>query len=68
MPPLRLRARAVATVRQVLHTWGMRLTVATVLLAVLAACAAPAPPAERPRVNAEKQEALKDMLEKGQRN
>jgi hypothetical protein len=46
----------------------MRLTIATMLLAVLAACAAPAPPAERQRVNAEKQEALKDMLDKGQRN
>jgi uncharacterized lipoprotein YajG len=37
-------------------------------LALLASCAAPADPAERGRVNAEKQEALRDMLEKGQRN
>ena len=68
MPPLRRHARVVATVRQVPHTLGMRLAIATVLLAMLAACAAPATPAERERVNAEKQEALKDMLEKGQRN
>ena len=46
----------------------MRVTVAAVLVAVLAACAAPSPPAERQRANAEKQEALKDMLDKGQRN
>jgi hypothetical protein len=46
----------------------MRVTVAAVLLAVLAACATPAPPTERQRVNAEKQEALKEMLDKGQRN
>jgi hypothetical protein len=40
------------------------------LLATLVACAssAPADPAERQRVNAQKQEALKDMLEQGQRN
>ena len=68
MPPLRPRASADATVRQLLHTCRMRVTVAAVLLAVLAACAAPAPPAERQRANAEKQEALKDMLDKGQRN
>jgi Leu/Phe-tRNA-protein transferase len=46
----------------------MRLAIATVFLAMLAACAAPASPAERERINAEKQEALKDMLEKGQRS
>jgi len=46
----------------------MRLAIATVLLAMLAACAAPASTAERDRINAEKQEALKDMLEKGQRS
>jgi len=64
MPPLRRHARVVATVRQVPHTLGMRLAIAT----VLAACAAPASTAERDRINAEKQEALKDMLEKGQRS
>ena len=68
MPPLRRHARGEAAVCQVPHTLGMRLAIATVLLAVLAACAAPATPTERERVNAEKQEALKDMLEKGQRN
>ena len=39
-----------------------------VAVAALAACAAPPAPADRARVNAEKQEALKEMLEKGQRN
>jgi Leu/Phe-tRNA-protein transferase len=68
MPPPRRHARVCVTVRQVPHTWGMRLAIATVFLAMLAACAAPASPAERERINAEKQEALKDMLEKGQRN
>jgi apolipoprotein N-acyltransferase len=40
------------------------------LLAMVAACAssAPADPSERQRANAQKQEALKDMLDKGQRN
>ena len=39
-------------------------------LAALAACAQapPADPSERQRVNAQKQEALKGMLEQGQRN
>ena len=50
----------------------LRFTFALILaaaLATLAGCASgPSDPAERQRVNAQKQEALRDMLEQGQRN
>ena len=41
---------------------------AAALACLVAACDAPADPADRARVNAQKQEDLTDMLRKGQRN
>ena len=51
------------------HTVRMPRRIASALLALwLVSCAAPPPDSERQRVNAQKQQDLKQMLELGQRN